>query len=90
MLPGPSVDRHHWRPKSEGGVEADALHRVCHRMIHRLFDHVTLATRLDTPERLLAEPEMQRFVRWVKRKPIDYVDWPERPGRYGRARGRKR
>jgi len=71
MIAGPSVDRHHWHPKSQGGTETEWLHRVCHRM-------------------LLAHPDIIKFVKWVRKKPVDYVDWPESAGRYGRNRGKRR
>ena len=37
MLPGESVDRHLWQPKSRGGKQAEYLHRICHRKLHSLF-----------------------------------------------------
>jgi len=79
MLEGPSVDRHHWVPKSEGGRETDFIHVVCHRMIHRVFDERALATAYADPEAVRAYPEIARFVTWVRRKPADYVDWPKEP-----------
>lgn len=58
MIAGDSVDRHHWTPKSKGGTDTQWLHRVCHRMIHRLFDETTLARDFDTPEKIIAHPDM--------------------------------
>ncbi len=88
MLSGPSVDRHHWIPRAEGGVQADWIHVVCHRMIHRLFDEATLARAHPTADSLSVHPDMDRFLHWVRRKPADYVDWPETPIRHGKNRGR--
>ena len=79
MLDGPSVDRHHWVPKSEGGRASEFLHVVCHRMIHRVFDERELAADYADPEAVRAHPEIERFVKWVRRKPADYVDWPKSP-----------
>lgn len=81
LIDGPSVDRHHWVPRSQGGREAVALHKVCHRMVHRVLDERTLATAYSTPESLRGHPEIQRFVAWVQKKPADYVDWPKRTRR---------
>ncbi|MCB2101638.1 MAG: HNH endonuclease [Rhodobacterales bacterium] len=86
LVPGPSVDRHHWVPRSQGGHQAETLHRVCHRMLHRVFSDAELAERADTPDKARAHPDMARFIAWVRRKPADYVDWPEQPGRHGRRR----
>ena len=52
MLPGASVDRHHFVPRSEGGRETSWVHRICHRKLHSLF----------------TERELARFIRWVERK----------------------
>jgi hypothetical protein len=59
-------------------------------MIHRLFDETTLACDYDAPEKLKAHPDILKFIRWIRKKPADYVDWPESRGRYGRNRGRRR
>lgn len=84
MVDGPSVDRHHWVPKSEGGRETDYIHLVCHRMIHRVFDARELATTYADPAAVGDHPEIARFVAWVRKQPPEYVDWPKGP------RGRKR
>ena len=81
MLAGPSVDRHHWVPKSEGGFETDDIHVVCHRMIHRIFDERELATTYADPAALRGHPEIERFITWVRRQPPEYVDWPKSPRR---------
>ncbi len=79
MIDGPSVDRHHWVPKSEGGCETEAIHLVCHRMIHRVFDERELATAYADPAAVRAHPEIARFVAWVRKQPPEYVDWPKSP-----------
>ncbi|AFK54929.1 hypothetical protein AUP44_03320 [Tistrella mobilis] len=76
-------------PVSEGGREQAVLHRICHRMIHRLFDEKRLARDLNTAEALRAAPEMQGFLRWIAKRPPELVDWPELPGRHGRSRRRR-
>ncbi|HMA15629.1 MAG TPA: HNH endonuclease, partial [Kiloniellaceae bacterium] len=75
----PSVDRHHWVPKSEGGRASDYLHAVCHRMIHRVFSEKELATTYADPETVRGHPEIARFVAWVRRQPPEYLDWPKSP-----------
>ncbi len=79
MIDGPSVDRHHWVPKSAGGRATDFIHVVCHRMIHRVFDERELATTYADPEAVRAHPEIARFVAWVRKQPPEYVDWPKSP-----------
>ena len=79
MIEGPSIDRHHWTPRSKGGRETDLLHLVCHRMIHRVFSEKELADSFRDPAVLRAHPDIRRFVGWVRRQPPEYVDWPRQP-----------
>ncbi len=90
LIEGPSVDRHHWVPLSHGGREAALLHRICHRMLHRLFTEAELARSYSTAEAVLAHPDMQRFVAWVRRQPADYVGWPRAPRGSGRRPAKRR
>jgi hypothetical protein len=93
MIPGPSVDRHHWVPRSRGGDACVTMHRVCHRMLHRVFDERQLAEAYHDAATIRAHPDIRRFVKWLQRKPPDYVDWPRTPdgsAQYRRARRRRR
>ena len=72
MRAGPSVDRHHLVPKSEGGREARWVHRICHRKVHSLFTERELAKEYSTPEALRAHPEIQAFLRWIARKDPEF------------------
>ncbi len=69
MFAGPSVDRHHWIPKSEGGRDWSWTHTICHRKLHATFDEKTLARDYPDAESLKAHPEIARFIKWVAKKP---------------------
>lgn len=71
-IPESEQDAHHLVPKSKGGRETRLLHRICHRQIHALFSETELARQYHTAEALLAHPEVDKFVRWVKTKPDDF------------------
>ena len=86
MVEGASVDRHHWVPRTQGGRDSAPLHRICHRMLHRLFSQRELATVYNAPDALADHPDIRAFVAWVQRKPADFVDWPRAPA--GRDRRR--
>ena len=73
MLAGPSVDRRHWVPRKEGGREAAALHTVCHRKIHAVLSEREIAAAYATAEALRAHPQIAAFLRWVARKPAEFV-----------------
>lgn len=74
MVPGPSLDRHHWVPRSEGGREQTLMHRICHRKIHSVLSERELAAAYDSPEALRGHPEIARFLKWVRRKPPEFMD----------------
>lgn len=74
MWKGTGVNRHHFVPKSQGGKENEYMHRICHTKIHSLFNEKELAKRYNTPEALLAEEEIQKFVKWVAKKDPDFYD----------------
>jgi hypothetical protein len=71
-IPPAQRDAHHLVPKSKGGRHTEYLHRVCHRQIHALLSETELARQYNTVDALLAHPEMQAFVAWVKTKPDDF------------------
>ena len=40
--------------------------RDCHKMIHKLIPHKTLALEYNSKDKLLMHPELNKFVNWVK------------------------
>lgn len=71
---GISSDKHHLIPKSQGGKEVILLHRVCHQKIHSLFSEKELAKKYNTIPLLLSHEGIKNFVKWVQKKPIDFID----------------
>jgi hypothetical protein len=64
---------HHLVPrqkKGHAGPKAEIC-AACHRQIHTLFDNARLARELNSLERLRDEPDMQRFLAWVRRQRPD-------------------
>ena len=41
---------------------------ACHKQIHALFDNKRLAEELNTLEMLKNEPQMQKFLAWVRKQ----------------------
>jgi hypothetical protein len=68
------VDEHHLIPKTFRGKVTIPLHRICHTKIHATFAERDLAHYYFTTERILEHTEIQKFVLWVKKKPIDFYD----------------
>ncbi|WP_207178957.1 restriction endonuclease [Methylobacterium indicum] len=72
--PGARQSRHHLTPKLKGGTHGETvqLHQICHSAIHARHSEAELARRLNDVESLRAEPEIARFLAWVRTKPDDF------------------
>ncbi len=72
--PGAKASRHHLVPRLKGGARLGTvrLHQVCHSAIHARFTETELARRLADLDSLRADPELARFVAWVRTKPDDF------------------
>lgn len=76
MVPGPTIDEHHLIPKLKGGRKGPTviLHKICHRFIHATFTEGELARTYNTIEKLLEQEAVQKFVKWVSKKPPEFYD----------------
>jgi 5-methylcytosine-specific restriction protein A len=65
------VTRHHLVPKAEGGRHRDTtdLCSGCHHTLHNFFTNRTLSKELSTIEALRQEPEIARYLAWVRKQP---------------------
>lgn len=72
--PGARQSKHHLTPKLKGGTHGETvqLHQICHSAIHARHSEAELARRLSDVESLRAEPEIARFLDWVRTKPDDF------------------
>ncbi|HEX7186181.1 MAG TPA: HNH endonuclease [Thermoanaerobaculia bacterium] len=61
---------HHLIPKQRDGREGPTIDvcPACHRQIHTLYDNVRLERELNCLERLRDEPEMRRFLAWIRKQ----------------------
>ena len=82
-IPPSQRDAHHLVPKMKGGKVTVPMHRICHRQLHALFSETELAREFSTAPALLAHPEVQKFVAWVRTKPDDFFERTRRAGRRG-------
>ena len=69
-----NIDEHHLVPKTFKGKDTITLHRVCHRKIHATLSERELLHHYYTIERLLEHEEIQKFVKWVAKKPPEFYD----------------
>lgn len=62
---------HHLLPKEMGGTfgpTAD-LCIPCHKQIHALYTNEELAARLTTIAQLKEDPQLSRFLKWIRKQP---------------------
>jgi hypothetical protein len=74
VIPEDQKENHHLVPKSKGGKATVCLHHVCHRQIHAIFTDGQLAKTFFTIEALLEDQAVQKFVTWIKSKPVGFSD----------------
>jgi hypothetical protein len=65
------LTKHHCLPKSRGGTAEDVelLCSMCHGMVHTTYTNRTLAARYPTIAELRQAPELERYIRWVRKQP---------------------
>ncbi|WP_407518973.1 restriction endonuclease [Methylobacterium oryzisoli] len=71
---GARQSRHHLTPKLKGGTHDGTvrLHQICHSAIHARYSEAEIARRLADVARLREDPEIARFLAWVRTKPDDF------------------
>lgn len=72
--PQARASRHHLTPKLKGGTHKGTvrLHQICHSAIHARYSETEIARRLADVGSLRGDPDLQRFVAWVRTKPDDF------------------
>ena len=63
------ITRHHLIPRSEGGREVVDLCIPCHKTLHTFFRNQTLLVELHTLDALRWQPEIVRYLKWIRTQP---------------------
>ena len=75
LIPGPTIDEHHLIPRSvKKNDNTITLHKVCHQKIHATFTEKELGLIYNTIEALREHEEIQKFVKWVRKKHPEFYD----------------
>ncbi|MEO0542282.1 MAG: HNH endonuclease [Pseudomonadota bacterium] len=69
---GSKIQWHHYVPKSRGGRETVPIHPICHKALHVNFTNKQLEEVGADVEKLRADPEIERFLKWVANKKPDF------------------
>lgn len=67
-----SFNDHHLIPSTFGGKEKIPLHKICHNKLHHTFSEREMVNYYHTIERILENEEIQKFVKWIRKKDIYY------------------
>ncbi len=67
----PTLTKHHCLPRSKGGTVEDVelLCGQCHGMVHATYTNGTLAAVYPTIDDLRRAPELEKYLRWVRKQP---------------------
>jgi hypothetical protein len=65
------LTRHHCLPRAKGGDgdDVELICSQCHGMVHATYTNTTLAKLYPTIEQLRLAPELEAFLRWVRKQP---------------------
>lgn len=63
------LSQHHVIPKSEGGLLTVWLCSPCHKTVHSFFTNRTLAKEKPSIEALRQDPDIQRYLVWIRKQP---------------------
>jgi hypothetical protein len=66
------TERHHLIPHYKKGKETIPVCKDCGDQIHQLFDIHELRTQYNTLEALLADERIQKWIRWIRKKPNEF------------------
>lgn len=70
---GKTIVWHHTVPKSRGGREVVPMHSICQQTVITNFSNSELQRHGMDVERLLANPNVRKFVDWVAKKDPDFT-----------------
>ena len=72
---GVPQSKHHLIPQLKGGKggETVLLHHICHKEIHSCLTEAEIARDYATIEALRAHPHLQKFVKWIAKRPPEFI-----------------
>jgi len=79
---GGEMQDHHLKPKTFRSRTTEVhdrdnlvtIHKICHQKIHATLTETELYKYYNTVDRLLEHEQIQKFVKWVSKKPVDFYD----------------
>lgn len=78
---GLRIEWHHPVPKSRKGRETVPVHPICHRTLHANFSNAELAKFGGDAAFVRRQPAIERFLKWIAKRPPDFHSRTARPRR---------
>jgi len=74
MTPEKLIERHHLVPasKHEKNKKTIFVCVSCGDMLHQLFNNKQLAKQFDSLEKILYNEKVQKWIKWIQKKPNDF------------------
>ena len=73
LTPTDCIEKHHLVPKSKRGKKTESVCVSCGDMIHKLFTNKELEKEYNTIDKIIAHPEIQKWMSWIQKKPNDFT-----------------
>ncbi|MAD61335.1 MAG: HNH endonuclease [Myxococcales bacterium] len=72
--PDVAQSQHHLIPKLKGGKGGPTvlLHHICHKEIHATLSETELALHYNTIESLRTHPRLEKFIKWIAKRPPEF------------------
>ena len=72
---GVPQSQHHLIPRLKGGTHGPKvlLRQICHKEIHATLSEAELARSYNTPEALRSHPRLEKFFKWVAKRPPEFL-----------------
>lgn len=68
------IQEHHLIPKTFKGKVTVPMHKMCHQKAHATFSEREMLRYYHTFERMLEDEQIQKFVAWIAKKPLEFYD----------------
>lgn len=68
------IEEHHLIPRTFKGKVKVPVHKMCHQKLHATFTEREMANWYHTPERMLEHKQIQKYVTWIQKRPLDFYD----------------
>jgi 5-methylcytosine-specific restriction enzyme A len=91
QVPADMLTKHHLKPRERGGTaeHTTPMCRPCHKQLHAIFSNRQLDEFYDSVETLRSLPQLQPFLKWIRKQPAETSFKTRQAGNHPDRRRRK-